>query len=49
MSRDGSFSEAALRDIINDEKTRVNIKRDIPVGDVADFAPLQRVVRELSR
>jgi hypothetical protein len=49
MSRDGSFSEAALQDIINDEKIRVNLKRDIPIGDVADFSPLQRVVRELNK
>jgi ABC-type nitrate/sulfonate/bicarbonate transport system substrate-binding protein len=49
MSRDGSFSEASLRDIINEERTRLNIKRDIRAGDVADFAPLQRVVRELSK
>jgi NitT/TauT family transport system substrate-binding protein len=49
MSRDGTFSEAALRDSIEEEKNRLNIKREILVGEVADFAPLQRVVRELNK
>jgi ABC-type nitrate/sulfonate/bicarbonate transport system substrate-binding protein len=49
MSRDGTFSEGALRDSINEEKGRLNIKREVLVSEVADFAPLQRVVRELNK
>jgi hypothetical protein len=49
MSRDGTFSEAVLRDSVNEEKTRLNIKRDIPLNQVADFEPLLRVVREINK
>jgi NitT/TauT family transport system substrate-binding protein len=49
MSRDGTFREAVLRDSVNEEKTRLNIKRDIPLNQVADFEPLLRVVREINK
>jgi NitT/TauT family transport system substrate-binding protein len=49
MSRDGTFSEAVLRESVNEEKTRLNIKRDIPLNQVADFEPLLRVVREINK
>jgi NitT/TauT family transport system substrate-binding protein len=49
MSRDGTFSEAALRDVINDEKNRLNIKREISFNQVADFEPLHRVLRDLRK
>jgi hypothetical protein len=47
MSRDGTFSETALRDGVNEERARLNIKREIPLNQIADFEPLLRVVREL--
>ena len=47
MSRDGTFSETALRDGVNEERARLNVKREIPLSQVADFEPLLRVVREL--
>ena len=49
MSRDGTFSEAVLRDSVNEEKSRLNIKKDIPLSQVADFEPLLRVVREINK
>jgi NitT/TauT family transport system substrate-binding protein len=48
MSRDGTFSEAVLRDSVIEEKSRLNIKKEIPLNQVADFEPLYRVVREVS-
>jgi NitT/TauT family transport system substrate-binding protein len=49
MSRDGTYSEAVLRDSVNEEKSRLNVKKEIPLNQVADFEPLYRVVRELSK
>jgi NitT/TauT family transport system substrate-binding protein len=49
MSRDGTFSESVLRDAINEEKARLNVKKEIPVSAVADFEPLNRVVREIGK
>jgi ABC-type nitrate/sulfonate/bicarbonate transport system substrate-binding protein len=49
MSRDGTYSEAVLRDSVNEEKIRLNIKKEIPLNQVADFEPLYRVVREVSK
>jgi NitT/TauT family transport system substrate-binding protein len=49
MSRDGTFSEAVLRDSVNEEKSRLNLKKEIPLGQVADFEPLLRVVREINK
>ena len=48
MSRDGTFSESVLRDSIIEEKSRLNVKKEIPVSAVADLEPLHRVVREIS-
>ncbi|HUK39382.1 MAG TPA: ABC transporter substrate-binding protein [Candidatus Acidoferrales bacterium] len=49
MSRDGTFSEAVLRDSVNEEKSRLNVKKEIPLNQVADFEPLYRVVREIAK
>jgi len=49
MSRDGTFSEAVLRDSVNEEKNRLNVKKEISLKDVADFEPLYRVVREVGK
>jgi hypothetical protein len=49
MSRDGTFSETVLHDAVNEEKARLNIKKEIPLSQVADLEPLRRVVREVSR
>jgi hypothetical protein len=37
-----------LRDSVIEEKSRLNIKKEIPLNQVADFEPLYRVVREVS-
>jgi hypothetical protein len=49
MSRDGTFSETVLHDAVNEEKARLNVKKEIPLSQVADLEPLRRVVREVSR
>jgi hypothetical protein len=49
MSRDGTFSEAVLRDSVNEEKSRLNLKKEIPLSQVADFEPLLRVTREINK
>jgi len=49
MSRDGTFSDTVLRDSINEEKTRLNLKKEIPLSQVADLEPLLRVVREINK
>lgn len=49
MSRDGTFSESVLHDAVNEEKARLNIKKEIPLSQVADLEPLRRVVREISK
>ena len=49
MSRDGTFSEATLREMVNEEKARLNLKREIPLNQVADFEPLLRVGRDISK
>jgi ABC-type nitrate/sulfonate/bicarbonate transport system substrate-binding protein len=49
MSRDGTFREATLREMVDEEKTRLNLKREIPLSQVADFEPLLRVARDISK
>jgi NitT/TauT family transport system substrate-binding protein len=49
MSLDGTFNESALRDLIEEEKSRLKIKREVPLGQVADLEPLQRVIREIKK
>jgi NitT/TauT family transport system substrate-binding protein len=49
MSRDGTFSETVLRESVNEEKARLNLKKEVPLSQVADLEPLQRVVREINK
>ena len=49
MSRDGTFREATLREMVDEEKTRLNLKREVLLSQVADFEPLLRVGRDISK
>lgn len=48
MSPDGRVSDAILQELINEQRELVNVKNEVPIGQVADFGPLQRVLRELN-
>ena len=37
-----------LQDLINEQRELLGVKSPISVNQVADFAPLQRVVKELN-
>lgn len=47
MSPDGRVSDAIVQDIINEQRELLGVKQDIPLSQVADFGPLNRVVKEL--
>lgn len=48
MSPDGRLSDAILQELINEQREPVNVKNDVPISQVADFAPLQRVLKEMN-
>ncbi|MBM2806763.1 MAG: transporter substrate-binding protein [Deltaproteobacteria bacterium] len=48
MSPDGRVSESIVYDLISEQKALVNVKTEVPLSQVADFRPLQRVVKELN-
>jgi ABC-type nitrate/sulfonate/bicarbonate transport system substrate-binding protein len=48
MSPDGRIGEAVVQDLINEQRELLGVKSPISVNQVADFAPLQRVVKELN-
>lgn len=48
MSPDGRVSEAVVRELINEQRDLLKVKNDISTDQVADFGPLQRVVKELN-
>lgn len=48
MSPDGRVSESIIYDLIHEQKELVNVKTEVPLSQVADFGPLQRVVKELN-
>jgi len=48
MSLDGRVSDAVVQDIINEQRELLGVKGEIPLGQVADFGPLTRVVKELA-
>jgi len=39
----------ALLEMVDEEKTRLNLKREIPLSQVADFEPLLRVGGDISK
>jgi hypothetical protein len=48
MSPDGRIGEAVVHELINEQRELLGVKSQISVNQVADFAPLQRVVKELN-
>ena len=47
MSPDGRISEAVVQDIINEQRELLGVKSEVPLNQVADFGPLNRVVKEI--
>jgi ABC-type nitrate/sulfonate/bicarbonate transport system substrate-binding protein len=48
MSLDGRVSDAVVQDITNEQRELLGVKSEIPLGQVADFGPLNRVLKELA-
>jgi NitT/TauT family transport system substrate-binding protein len=48
MSPDGTVDENVVRELINEQRSLLNVKNEVPITHVADFGPLQRVVKELN-
>jgi len=48
MSPDGRVSDNVVREMINEQRALLNVKNVVPITQVADFGPLQRVVKELN-
>jgi ABC-type nitrate/sulfonate/bicarbonate transport system substrate-binding protein len=47
MSPDGRVSDAVVQDIINEQRELLGVKTEVPLSQVTDFGPLNRVVKEL--
>jgi len=47
MSSDGRVSDTVVQELINEQRELLGVKTDIPLSQVADFGPLNRVVKEL--
>jgi len=48
MSPDGRIGEAIVQELINEQRELLGVKTEVPLSQVADFAPLNRVVKELN-
>jgi ABC-type nitrate/sulfonate/bicarbonate transport system substrate-binding protein len=48
MSPDGRVRESIVHALINEQRELVNVKTAVPLSQVVDFDPLQRVVKELN-
>ncbi|HVO94013.1 MAG TPA: ABC transporter substrate-binding protein [Terriglobales bacterium] len=48
MSPDGRIGESVVQDMIQEQREMLGVKNPVSVNQVADFAPLQRVIRELN-
>jgi ABC-type nitrate/sulfonate/bicarbonate transport system substrate-binding protein len=48
MSLDGRIGDAVVQDLINEQRELLGVKTEVALSQVADFGPLNRVVRELS-
>lgn len=48
MSPDGRIGESVIQDMIREQRELLGVKHPISVQQVADFAPLQRVIPELN-
>lgn len=47
MSLDGRIGEAVVQDLINEQRELLGVKTEVALSQVADFGPLNRVVKEL--
>jgi ABC-type nitrate/sulfonate/bicarbonate transport system substrate-binding protein len=47
MSPDGRVSDAVVQELINEQRELLGVKHEVPVSQVADFSPLNRIVKEL--
>jgi ABC-type nitrate/sulfonate/bicarbonate transport system substrate-binding protein len=48
MSPDGRIGESVVHDLVNEQRELLGVNTQIPLSQVTDFAPLQRVLRELN-
>jgi NitT/TauT family transport system substrate-binding protein len=48
MSADGRIGETVVQELINEQRELLGVKTQVSLNQVADFGPLQRVVKELS-
>ena len=48
ISSDGRISESIIHELINEQRELLGIKADIPLNQVVDFSPLERVLKELN-
>jgi hypothetical protein len=48
MSPDGRVSETVVQELIREQRDLMNVKAEVPLNQVADFGPLNRVVKELN-
>jgi len=47
MSPDGRVSDTVVQELINEQRELLGVKTEVPLSQVADFGPLNRVVKEL--
>lgn len=48
MSPDGRVSDAVVQELVNEQRELLGVKSEVPLSQVADFGPLNRVVKELA-
>jgi hypothetical protein len=48
MSPDGRIAESVVTDLVNEQRELLGVKAQVPLSQVTDFDPLQRVVKELN-
>ena len=48
MSLDGRISDSVVQDLINEQRELLGVKTEVMLSQVADFGPLNRVVKDLA-
>jgi len=48
MSPDGRITESVIQQMIDEQRELLNVRNEVSLNQVADFGPLQRVVKELN-
>jgi NitT/TauT family transport system substrate-binding protein len=48
MSPDGRIGESVMQHIIHEQRELLKVQNEVPLNQVTDFGPLQRVVKELN-